>query len=291
MSNAEMEPLRGAVEARLEQLLPLAEERPQNLHVAMRYAVLGGGKRFRPLLCLASCESVGGDSRDALDAACAIEFVHCFSLVHDDLPALDDDEVRRGKPTCHVRFGEAVALLAGDALFALAFETLAAMRAPLESKFKAISILAAASGTHGMVGGQTVDIESERKSPEPGLVEWIHERKTGKLIEASCGIGAALGGGDDEAFERCTDFGRHIGLAFQIVDDVLNETGDPEALGKGARTDRTRSKATFPAAEGVSRARERAAAEREKALAAIEPFGPAASRLRALAEFTLSRES
>lgn len=277
------------IEKRLEELLPREAARPATLHRAMRYAVMNGGKRFRPLLCIASAEAVRGNQMDALDAACAVELVHCFSLTHDDLPALDDDALRRGKPSCHVEFGEALALLAGDALFALAFETLAQMPLSPETNFECVKALAKASGTEGMVGGQTLDIETEGKPADEELVKWIHQRKTGALMAASCRLGAITGGAGKADVESCARFGELIGLAFQIADDLLDETSKTQTLGKTAGSDARSHKATFPAVMGSEASRKLAAQSSEGALEAIGRFGARAEGLRALSEFATSR--
>ena len=279
------------VEARLAALLPPEDERPERLHQAMRYSVLGGGKRFRPLLCLAASEAVGGATESVLDAACALEFIHCFSLIHDDLPALDNDDLRRGKPSCHVAFGESTALLAGDALFALAFATLAGMEASDTIRRKATSALAAASGTHGMVGGQTVDIEAESTGTDIETVLWIHKRKTGALIAASCEIGAITAGGTREEICACKRCGEGIGLAFQIRDDILNEVGDQALMGKRTRTDRSRKKATFPAVAGVEESRRMAEEAYRGAVCDAARFGERGEGLKLLAEFAANRTS
>ncbi len=275
------------MDERLQALLLSKAATPETLSRAMRYAVLNGGKRFRPLLCLGAAEAVGSTAERALDAACALEMVHCFSLIHDDLPALDNDDLRRGKPTCHVAFGEAIALLAGDALFALAFETLGGMDAPESARFRAMRALAA--GTSGMVGGQTLDVECEDKPVEVDTVRWIHSRKTGALIAASCEIGALVGGGPDEQVEACRKCGEKIGLAFQITDDVLNEEGDAASLGKRTQTDRQRKKATFPGVVGLAESKRVACEAAEAAVSELEAFGDCASGLRLLARFAAER--
>ncbi|MCH8275689.1 MAG: polyprenyl synthetase family protein, partial [Armatimonadetes bacterium] len=218
---------------RLQALLLSKAATPETLSRAMRYAVLNGGKRFRPLLCLGAAEAVGSTAERALDAACALEMVHCFSLIHDDLPALDNDDLRRGKPTCHVAFGEAIALLAGDALFALAFETLGGMDAPESARFRAMRALAA--GTSGMVGGQTLDVECEDKPVEVDTVRWIHSRKTGALIAASCEIGALVGGGRMSRSKRAASAGRRLGLRFRLRTTCLMRRGTPRHWGSAHR--------------------------------------------------------
>ncbi|MEZ0327768.1 MAG: polyprenyl synthetase family protein, partial [Fimbriimonas sp.] len=244
------------VDRRLQELLPPVESEPSLLHEAMRYSALAPGKRIRPALVMACAEAVGGRAEAALDAACAVELVHCFSLIHDDLPALDNDDLRRGLPTCHVRFGEAVAVLAGDALFALAFDALAFSAAPAERALRAIGLLTRATGM--LVSGETVDILCEGKAVSAEVLQMIHERKTAALIAASCEIGAVLGGGSEEQCERLRRYGFGIGLAFQIADDVLNETSSAEQLGKAAGSDRERGKATYPALFGLEASRQAA---------------------------------
>ncbi len=275
-------------EARLEVLLtPIADE-PPDLFEAMRYAVLGSGKRLRPALCMASAAAVGGQAESALDAGCAVELVHCFSLVHDDLPAIDDDALRRGQPTVHVKFGEALAVLAGDALFALAFEVLA--QDPRVDA-AAIRLLAEASGPRGLVGGEVADVLAEGKPTGPDAVRRIHQRKTGALIRAACAIGARFGGGSEADGVRLTAFGEHAGLAFQIADDLLNELSTAAALGKSAGSDRVRQKATYPAAFGPEAARNIAQSEIESALAVVSDYGPSADDLRLFAHYVVERMS
>lgn len=289
---------REKIERRLEELLPSEETPPEQLHKAMRYAVLGGGKRIRPLLCLTSVHAVGGLPESALDAACAIEMVHCFSLVHDDLPALDNDVLRRGKPTCHILFGEAIALLAGDGLFGLAFETLSRMDVHEKARFLAISALAEAAGPQGMVGGETLDLLAENSQVRIEDVERIHKKKTGALIAASCEIGAIFGvASKEQNFERTDvristlrEFGEQIGLAFQIIDDVLNEQGDEKRLGKPTKSDREHKKATFPALLGIEESTRRAKEIFYGALKRIEPFGKDATPLREIANYIIERK-
>lgn len=238
------------VNARLNQLLPLESAQPPELHQAMRYSALAPGKRIRPVLAMICA---GDSRRDALDAACAIEMIHCFSLIHDDLPALDNDELRRGLPTCHVKFGEAIAILAGDALFALAFETIGNQKAPAEITVECIRILTRSVGSLGLVGGETIDILSEGKQVDAATLELIHRRKTASLISASCEIGSLFSNGGSR--EKLKHYGECVGLAFQIADDVLNETGTSDQLGKAAGSDRDRQKATYPAVYGVEASR------------------------------------
>jgi geranylgeranyl diphosphate synthase type II len=236
-----------------------------------------------------SAQAVGSKPEAALDAGCAIEMLHCFSLIHDDLPAIDNDDTRRGRPTCHVKFGEAVAILAGDALFALAMQTMAHSSPDPARALAATQILARASGSDGLVGGETVDILSEGKTLNLEQVRWIHERKTAALIAASCEIGAVMGGATVDVAARFQQFGAGIGLAFQIADDVLNETSTAEQLGKSAGSDRERAKATYPAVLGVDASREMARELVERAKATLGDHATPA--LRAVAAFAVERMS
>jgi geranylgeranyl diphosphate synthase type II len=222
----------------------------------MRYATLGGGKRFRAVLCVASHGLFGNPHPGAaVDAGCAIECLHAYTLVHDDLPALDDDDMRRGKPSCHKRWGEAVAILAGDALQALAFEILARCGAPAERVLDAVTILSRAAGSRYLVGGQVADLEGEGQSPTEERLAFIHSRKTAELIAASLSVGAALAGGAGETRGALHDLGREAGLAFQIVDDILDEEGNVAAVGKALRKDSKRRKITYPARYGLDASR------------------------------------
>ena len=270
------------------ELLPDSAAPPRELHEAMRYSCLLPGKRLRPALCMACAEAVGADSLSVLDAACAIEMVHCFSLIHDDLPAIDDDDLRRGAPTLHIKYGEALAILAGDALFALAFQTLAGSPHPADQVVRAIQCLTRASGSAGLVGGEVADVLSEKKLVNESDLEFIHNRKTGSLIAASCEIGGILSGADDGQIEALRGYGEHLGLAFQIADDILNSVGDEASLGKSAGSDAARGKATYPAVLGMERSRELAAASVSKAVAHASCF-PGHRCLTELAEFALNR--
>lgn len=282
---------RRLVDARLDELLPSEDREPAQLHAAMRYSCLAPGKRIRPALCLASARAVGGDEAvtgPVLDAACATEIVHAFSLIHDDLPAIDDDALRRGQPTCHIKFGEAIALLAGDALFSLAFETLALSVAPPDRVVQCLRLLAKASGSDGLVGGEVVDVLSEGTEATPDTVRFIHERKTGALIAASCQIGAVIAGGTDEQADRLREYGERVGLAFQIADDLLNELSTAEQLGKAAGSDRDRQKATYPVVHGIEGARQQAQKLLEEASVCAAGFGNA-DELGALARYIVER--
>jgi len=283
-----LEETRGLVDEALERLLPPADEEPRRLHAAMRYSVLGGGKRLRPAVARAACHAFGGTDGDVLPAACALEMLHTYSLIHDDLPALDDDDLRRGQPTCHRRFDEATAILAGDALQTLAFEVLARDTPRAEARTPLVLELAAAAGTGGMVGGEIADLEAEGSAPEEAVVEWIHRRKTAALFRASARMGGWAAGADEAGLEALGRYGTALGLAFQIVDDVLDETSDEQTLGKGAGKDRATGKMSYPAALGLDASRERArdlTREASDALAGLD----GAARLVDLAEFAVTR--
>lgn len=258
-----MAALKAVVEDRLAALLPSVDSEPRVLHEAMRYSLLAPGKRLRPVLVMAACEAAGGRAEAALDAACAVEMLHCFSLIHDDLPAIDNDELRRGRPTNHMVYGEGVAILAGDALFALA------LRVAIGAHSEAGLQLARCAET--LVNGETLDVVSEGVTPDLELVETIHRRKTGALIEACGGIGAVMAGAGSEVRTALEEYGMALGLAFQIADDVLNETADAATLGKAAGSDRERGKLTYPAVMGIEAAR--AEAERQSAMARARLVG------------------
>lgn len=276
------------IEARLEALLPSIKTRPSELHEAMRYSCLAPGKRLRPALCLACADAVGQSGPHVVDAACAVEMVHVFSLIHDDLPAIDNDNLRRGLPTAHVRFGEAIAILAGDALFAFAFEVVSKLRAPSDQVARAIAILATASGSAGLVGGETVDVLCEGKPFDEGIVDYIHSHKTGALISAACEIGGLLGGGTDAQVQSLKNYGKEVGLAFQIADDLLNELSTAEALGKATGSDRARSKATYPALHGITESREAGRQAIDRAFEHIENV-PNPDTLVQLARYAVER--
>lgn len=280
------------VDDALERYLPREEMRPQVLHRAMRYSTLSGGKRLRPVLVIAGAEAVGGNAETVLPTACGIEMIHTFSLIHDDLPAIDNDALRRGRPTCHVQFGEAVAILAGDALFATAFELIArnVETAPAERVVRVLHVIAEASGTRGMVGGQMVDIESEGKQVDAETLEYIHRHKTAALIRASVVSGAILAGAEQWQVDILSRYGELTGLAFQIADDLLNVTGDPRKTGKAVGTDAERGKATYPALFGIEASRERAYQLVQEAAQALQPFGERAEPLRAIAYLVVERE-
>ena len=276
------------IETVLESVLPAEDSGPPKLHRAMRYAVLGGGKRVRPLLAFAAGELVNADP-DVVDApAAAVELVHAYSLVHDDLPCMDDDTLRRGRPTCHVAFGEAAAVLAGDALQALAFGVVA--RARLTDPAAACALLATAAGAEGMAGGQAIDLESTGSALAIDALETMHRMKTGALIRAAVRLGAACGrplaAGEEAGLDA---YARAAGLAFQVVDDVLDVEGSAATLGKTAGKDAAQGKPTFVSLLGLRAARERAHALRDEALAALAPFGRSARRLAELADWIVLR--
>jgi len=281
-----------AVEAALERLLPAENTQPPSIHRAMRYSVFAGGKRIRPVLCLEAARMFTQDVDAAIQSGCALEFVHTYSLIHDDLPSLDNDDLRRGKPTNHKVFGEAIAILAGDALLTLAFEALA--KSPLEAarRVRVIAEVASAAGTvNGMVGGQVADIEAEGKQIGGDALEYIHRSKTAALIRASIVAGAIAGGASDDDVERLRRFGDNIGWAFQVVDDLLDVEESSAALGKTAGKDQAQRKATYPALYGIEKSRAIAAELEAKALAELDAYGAKAARLRQLAEFLVARRS
>ena len=278
-------------ERRLDAILPSPDLDPERLHLAMRHSALAPGKRIRPALCMAAAEAVGGTRESALEAGCAVELVHCFSLIHDDLPAIDDDDLRRGRETSHVKFGEAIAILAGDALFALAFQVAAEIDADDARVRRVIAVLAHATGSAGLVGGEVMDIQSEGRDPDAALLRTIHERKTGALITACCVMGGVLGGGGEEDLRRLSDYGNEVGLAFQISDDILNETATAEKLGKAVGSDRARGKQTYPALMGLDASIVEADRWTRKAVLSVEGFSGDTAGLIELAHFAAERDS
>ena len=269
---------------------------PTSLHKAIQYSLFAGGKRIRPILSMAAFEAVGGKGGGILPFACALEMIHTYSLIHDDLPALDNDDYRRGKPTCHKVFGEAIGILAGDALLTEAFK-LMTDRAIQEFSVRdgglvldVINEVAQAAGLLGMVGGQVLDIESEGKEADLPTLQYIHTHKTGALILVSVRVGAKLGGANGETLKTLTHYGERVGLAFQIADDILNIEGKAALLGKKTGSDLSRGKATYPALLGLEESKRRAKELVDLAVKAIESFGPEADPLREIAWFILSRE-
>jgi geranylgeranyl diphosphate synthase type II len=280
------------VDAALEHWLPQPEDRPPKVHEAMRHSVFAGGKRLRPLLVLLACEAVGGDTEDAMPAAVALEMIHTYSLIHDDLPAMDDDDYRRGRPTCHRVYGEAIAILAGDALLTQAFLVLAdpaATRVPPARRLQIIAEVAEAAGSRGMVGGQAMDILSEGHEIDRPTLLYLHTHKTGALIRAAVRVGAIAGGAGGEALQSLTRFGERIGLAFQIVDDILDIEGATAEMGKTAGSDLRRKKATYPALMGLEESRRQAVHLLQEAKDALRPLGEKGVVLSALADFIGSR--
>ncbi len=286
--------LRSAAEATdgaLERLLPPADAVPSSIHAAMRHTVFAGGKRMRPALAMEAARAIAGELPPGVEElGAAIEMLHTYSLVHDDLPALDNDDLRRGKPTCHVVFGEAIAILTGDALQSHAYQALARLRCPAGARGEIIRLIAEATGTvDGMIGGQVMDLESEHTRPTPALVEAVHRAKTGALIRVSVATGGLYAGASPEETKGLTEFGGKAGLAFQIVDDLLDMTQTSEALGKTAGKDLASEKATWPAVFGVEQSRRDAERLKGEAFEALRPFGAKADGLRALASYLVER--
>ena len=275
----------------LERLLPPEDENPPTIHKAMRYSVFAGGKRVRPILVLASGESLNGKREVLLQLGACIEMMHTYSLIHDDLPALDNDDLRRGLPTCHKVFGDAMAILAGDALMTRSYQLLADLpETPDAVRIGIIRELATATGTTGgMIGGQVVDLESEGKPISPALLEYIHDSKTGALLSACVRCGALAAGAGEREMDALAKFGRKIGRVFQIVDDILDVTSSSKVLGKTAGKDAKVKKATYPALYGIEASRQRAAELVASALMDIRDFGEKADVLRSLAQFIISR--
>jgi geranylgeranyl diphosphate synthase, type II len=281
-----------AVDAALEQLLPPDSVLPASIHQAMRYSVFAGGKRIRPILCLETARIFAPDVAAALHPACAIEMIHTYSLIHDDLPALDNDDLRRGKPTCHKKFGEATAILAGDALLTLAFETIASTPVEPAHCVAIVKEVASAAGTvNGMVGGQVADLEAEGHRIAPEMLEYIHKSKTAALIRASVTAGALCAGAGAEDVARLRRFGEAIGWAFQVTDDILDVEESSAALGKTAGKDIAQQKATYPAIHGLQRSHEIAHQLANNAVAELAPYGERAGRLRQVAEFLVIRRA
>lgn len=283
-----------AVDEALDSLLPNEDMYPPEIHRAMRYSVFAGGKRLRPLLVISAADIFAVPLKHALPVACAIEMVHTYSLIHDDLPSMDNDDYRRGRPANHKVFGEAIALLAGDALLTAAFATLAGAASacfPAETVIELQRELAQAAGTSGMIGGQVVDILSEGKAVDGQTLDYIHFHKTAALITCCVRSGAIMGQASPEQLQALTGFGRKIGLAFQIVDDILDVTGDEKLLGKKTGADAGKQKATYPALYGLEAARKKAAILLKEALECLKPFGPAAENLKELARYAIMRNS
>ena len=288
--------LRAATEAALEAALPPESAWPETIHRAVRYSLFAGGKRIRPVLVLASGEAVGAPRAELVPLACAVEMIHTYSLIHDALPAMDDDDLRRGKPTSHKVFGEAIAILAGDALLTRAFHLLATVPRGVDDalarrRLAATEVLGEACGTGGLIGGQVMDLESEGRAVSASELERLHRAKTGALLSACVRGGAILGGARPNELEALSRYAAAIGLAFQVVDDVLDATEDALRLGKTAGKDAAAHKATYVSVHGIERAREMADGLLRDALAAVVPFGPRGAVLQALARLIVERHS
>ena len=283
---------RQLVEDALDRFIPRADEPPERLHEAIRYSVLAPGKRIRAILVIAGAEAVAGEGWRALPTACALECIHAFSLIHDDLPSMDDDDFRRGRPTNHKVFGEAMALLAGDALLALAFELIAdnAQIVPEDRVVPVMKLISRAAGTAGMVGGQVTDIESEGKEITPEELQAIHMRKTGELIRASVMVGAMLSGSSTSELNALEAYGRSVGLAFQIADDILDVVGDEARIGKPVGSDQRQDKITYPRLFGLDESRRRAQQEVEHAIETLSAMGESADALRGIARYIVERD-
>lgn len=281
------------VDAELDRWAPSESTPPGIIHSAMRYSLFAGGKRIRPILCMEAARAVSDGVSGVETAACSLEMVHTYSLIHDDLPALDNDDLRRGKPTCHKIFGEAMAILAGDALLTLAFQVLASMSGvDGDRRSRIIRELAEAAGTvEGMIGGQVADVEGEGKPPDAALLETIHRAKTGALLRASLRMGAIYAGADEAQLDALSCYGSHIGLAFQIVDDLLDVEESSESLGKTPGKDAAQRKITFPYVYGVEESRSMAERERQSAHRSVEGFGERGRRLRELADLIVRRRA
>ncbi len=282
------------IDAALDRFLPRETELPHSVHKAMRYSIFAGGKRVRPILMMAACQVVGGETERAIPAACAMEMIHTYSLIHDDLPAMDNDDFRRGNPTNHKVFGEAIAILAGDALLTEAFKLASDRRFAVGCEpsglLAVIHEIASCAGSYGMVGGQVIDMESEgRQDIDLATVQYIHTHKTGALIKASVVAGALLGGAAGPQLAAITRYGEAAGLAFQIADDILDIEGTTEEIGKDAGSDEARGKATYPAVMGLAAAKKEAQAMMDEALRALEIFGAEADTLRDIARYIVQR--
>ena len=286
-----LEAQRALVDAELERVIPTGDEFPPSIHRAMRHSVFAGGKRLRPILRLETGRMLGANDQSLLRPAAALELIHTYSLIHDDLPALDNDDLRRGKPTCHKAFGEATAILAGDALLTLAFEVLSSPGPPsAESRLSVIQEISHAIGTRqGMIGGQVADLEAEKQHVTVDTLEYIHTAKTGALIRAAVRSGALGADAAPDDLARVTVYAEKVGLAFQIIDDVLDVLGTPEQLGKSAGKDVQQHKATYPALHGLEKSRAMACRLLEEADETLAPYGSAAQRLREIAQYLKAR--
>jgi geranylgeranyl diphosphate synthase type II len=279
-------------DAALDRLIPLERAHPISIHKAMRHSVFAGGKRLRPILCMEAGRMIAGSLPAGIDElGAALEMLHTYSLIHDDLPALDNDDLRRGRPTCHKVFGEAIAILAGDALQTQAYEVLARLKCPAEARVRIVEEIAHGTGTiDGMIGGQVVDLEAEHTQPTAEMLEYIHRSKTAALITASLVSGGLYAGANDKQVAKLRAFGMSIGLAFQITDDVLDVTQTSEQLGKTAGKDTASEKATYPALFGIEASVQKADALVQQAFAELESFGERAEPLKELARFLVERK-
>lgn len=273
---------------RLKELLPLSDT-PDLLHQAMSYSCLSEGKRIRPLFCYSAVQAVGEVLEEMLDVGCAIEMIHCFSLIHDDLPCIDNDDLRRGNPTCHKIYGEGIAVLAGDALMVLAIDILASLNLEPNKVIKIIKTLSQAIGSQGLVGGEVLDILSERQTPNLEILETIHRKKTASLIAASTVMGGILSNATEKQLEQLKFYGESVGLAFQIIDDILDETATPEQIGKTTGSDKENSKMTYPLLMGVESSKEKAKVLIQEACIAIQDLPNDISFLKHLAHLSLER--
>lgn len=280
------------VDAALNRHLPLSQTRPPTLHKAMRYSLFAGGKRLRPILCLASAEACGGRERGAMPLACAVECIHTYSLIHDDLPCMDDDDFRRGKPTSHKVFGEGVAVLTGDALLTIAFELITRARATRNySHAELVKEVAVASGSLWLIAGQVADLEGEGRKTSHAQLRYIHERKTAALLTCSIRLGAMSANASGSELRTLTKFGYNLGMAFQVIDDILDATKTSKQLGKTAGKDAKAGKATYPSVLGLERAEREADRYTQDAIRALKPFGKRADRLHQLADYLLNRQN
>jgi geranylgeranyl diphosphate synthase type II len=279
------------IDRALDRFLPKENTKPATIHKAMRYSLFAGGKRLRPILCLAAAEACGGKIDHALPFACAMECIHTYSLVHDDLPSMDNDDFRRGRPTCHKVFGDGIAVLAGDALLTIAFEIISRAKAP--PRYDASILLrevAVAAGSQKLIAGQVADLEAEGKNAGRAELRYIHENKTAAILTTSVRLGAMSANANAKQLDAITDFGRSLGLAFQVIDDILDVTQTSEKLGKSAGKDAAAEKATYPAVIGLAKSRAEAKRLTRKAHDALSIFGPKGDALHALANYLLERE-
>lgn len=290
---SELEKRAATINRALDKFLPQGDCHPSTLHEAMRYSLFAGGKRLRPVLALSTAEILGGNKDHIMPAICALELIHTYTLVHDDLPAMDNDDFRRGIPTCHKKYGEAIAILTGDALLTLAFEFIARCSnssvVSSERLMTVVKEVAQAAGSLGVIGGQVVDMTSAANKVDRETLSYIHRNKTGALIRVSVRTGAILSGAGENDLDQLTRYAEHLGMAFQIADDILDITGDAKKMGKPSGSDQKNNKATYPALYGLDEARKMAQAEAEKAIHCLEAYGDKAEFLRELVRFTVER--